>query len=169
MRLAPFCSYTPSMKEPTVNDNAGVIAIPPLLYGGALVVTLVAHHFYPIRYMPDVLSAWLGALLIALSVPLVLSVVARMRRARTAIDVRKPTTAIVTQGAFRFSRNPAYLSLTLLYVGISSLVNSAWILAGILPVLFLMQRGVIEREERYLEKKFGEQYLVYKKRVRRWI
>src|SRR4051812_15974868 len=105
----------------TSPDNAGVIAIPPLLYGAALLATLLVHYFYPIRYMPAFLNIWFGTLLILISVPIVLSAVREMRRAHTAIDVRGPTTTIVTQGAFRFSRNPVYLSLTLLYVGISAL------------------------------------------------
>ena len=92
-----------------------------------------------------------------------------LARAKTTHNVRQPTTTIVADGVFRYSRNPMYLSLTLLYLGIASLFNSLWMLLLILPVLVVVQLGVIAREERYLERKFGEEYLRYKARVRRWI
>ena len=62
-----------------------------------------------------------------------------------------------------------YLSLTLLYLGLTSLINSLWMLLLVLPLMIVVQRGVVEREEQYLEEKFGEEYLGYKRRVRRWI
>ena len=157
------------MKEQEPPDNPGVITVPPLIYGGALLIGLVVHYFVPIQFLAGTLSIWLGVLLISVSAPIVLSAVRAMRRAQTAFDVRKPTTSIVTEGAFRFSRNPAYLALTLLYLGIASLINSIWVFLMVVPTVIVMQRGVIEREERYLERKFGEEYLRYKTRVRRWI
>jgi protein-S-isoprenylcysteine O-methyltransferase Ste14 len=75
----------------------------------------------------------------------------------------------VAEGPYRFTRNPIYLGFTLVYGGVTALANSPWG-ALLLPfVLVLMQRGVIQREERYLERVFGEEYLQYKTRVRRWI
>jgi protein-S-isoprenylcysteine O-methyltransferase Ste14 len=62
-----------------------------------------------------------------------------------------------------------YLSLTLLYLGLTSLINSLWMLLLVMPLMVVMQRGVVEREEQYLEAKFGEEYLRYKMWVRRWI
>jgi protein-S-isoprenylcysteine O-methyltransferase Ste14 len=92
-----------------------------------------------------------------------------MKRAGTNVDPREPTTAIVTGGPYRFTRNPLYLSMTLVYAGITALAN-ALPAALLLPaVLAFMRRGVIEREERYLERKFGDEYMDYKARVRRWI
>jgi protein-S-isoprenylcysteine O-methyltransferase Ste14 len=66
-------------------------------------------------------------------------------------------------------RNPAYLAMTLIYAGIASLANALWATLLLPVALLVIQRGVIEREERYLEGKFGEEYLSYKERVRRWI
>jgi protein-S-isoprenylcysteine O-methyltransferase Ste14 len=83
--------------------------------------------------------------------------------------VRKPTTSIVSTGPYRFTRNPIYLSMTLLAVGIAVLANTIWILVMLAPVLFVMQFLVIAREESYLTRKFGEEYLRYKSKVRRWI
>ncbi len=150
-------------------DNPGVIAPPPLIYAGALLVGLLANRLSPIPFLPRALSRALGW-------PLVLSGLAigtlgfrEMKRAGTNVDPREPTTAIVTGGPYRFTRNPLYLSMTLIYGGITASVN-ALPAALLLPlVLHLMRRGVMEREERYLERKFGEEYLGYKARVRRWI
>jgi len=76
---------------------------------------------------------------------------------------------MVTEGPFHYSRNPAYLSMTMIYTGIASLANALWALLLLPVALLVMQRGVIEREERYLERKFGEEYLRYKAQVRRWV
>jgi len=150
-------------------DNPGVIAPPPLIYAGALAIGLLANRLYPIAFVPRGLSRVLGWPLIV-GGPVVGSLGLReMKRADTNVDPREPTTAIVTGGPYRFTRNPLYLSMTLIYAGITALAN-ALPAALLLPfVLHIMRRGVIEREERYLERKFGDEYLDYKARVRRWI
>ncbi len=145
------------------SDNANVIAPPPLIYLSAMAIGSLIHFSFPIRILPRTPALCLGVLLIAVSGFRALA------RARTAVDPRKPSTAIVNYGAFRYTRNPLYISLTLLYLGIASLINSIWILILVFPLLAVIQKGVIEREERYLEKKFGEEYLRYKRRVKRWI
>ena len=150
-------------------DNPGVIAPPPLIYAGALATGLLANRLYPIAFLPRGLSRVLGWPLIV-GGPVVGSLGLReMKRADTNVDPREPTTAIVTGGPYRFTRNPLYLSMTLIYAGITALAN-ALPAALLLPVvLHIMRRGVIEREERYLARKFGDEYLDYKARVRRWI
>jgi len=150
-------------------DKASVITLPPLIYGVAYVLGLFFHFVFPVPFLPQTPALWLGTLLILVSIVIVVSAVRALARAKTAFDVRKPTTAIVTDGAFRFSRNPTYLSGALLYLGIASLINSLWMLLLVLPLVTVIQWGVIEREEQYLEQKFGEAYLRYKTRVRRWI
>ena len=92
-----------------------------------------------------------------------------LRRARTSLDFRRPTIALVTTGPFRFSRNPSYLSLSLLYIGIGIAMDSIWVLAMIIPVVVVTHVTVIVREERYLERVFGEDYRRYKASVRRWL
>ena len=91
-----------------------------------------------------------------------------VRRTRP-LDVRKAPARIVTSGIFLRSRNPIYLGMVLLCAGIALLANSLW-LAAMVPLLaVVLQKGVIEPEEVYLERNFGEEYLRYKKQVRRWI
>jgi protein-S-isoprenylcysteine O-methyltransferase Ste14 len=92
-----------------------------------------------------------------------------MRRAGTNVDPRAPALLIVTHGPFRFTRNPLYLSLTLLTIGLALCFNIIWALVTLVPTLIIMRQGVILREERYLEGKFGQPYLDYKRTVRRWI
>jgi protein-S-isoprenylcysteine O-methyltransferase Ste14 len=94
---------------------------------------------------------------------------AAMKRAGTNIRPDQPTLAVVSDGPFRFTRNPLYLALTGLYVGITLLADALWPLLLLVPVLVVLQWGVVAREERYLEAKFGEPYRAYKARVRRWV
>lgn len=155
--------------RPDSPDNANVIAPPPLIYLSALVIGALIHFSFPIRFLPRTAALCLGVLLIVVSIPIAVSGFRALARAKTAVDPRKPSTAIVNFGAFRHTRNPLYVSLMLLYLGIASLINSIWILILVFPLLAVIQKGVIEREERYLEKKFGEEYLRYKRQVRRWI
>jgi protein-S-isoprenylcysteine O-methyltransferase Ste14 len=92
-----------------------------------------------------------------------------MRQAGTNVHPGQPTTAIVTGGPFRFSRNPLYLALVIFYVALTLVVNTWWPLLLLIPLLAVVQWGIVAREERYLEAKFGEPYRAYKARVRRWL
>lgn len=150
-------------------DNPGVIALPPVLFSGTLLVAILLHLIVPLRLLPRTPAWVVGLLLVGIAIVIMASGVRAMARAQTEMDVRKSTTAIVVDGPFRYTRNPLYISLTLLYLGIAALINTLWPVL-LLPILLLvMQRGVIEREERYLERKFGDEYLRYKARVRRWL
>jgi protein-S-isoprenylcysteine O-methyltransferase Ste14 len=91
------------------------------------------------------------------------------RRAGTHINPGEPATTLVTTGPYRLSRNPGYLGMAFAYSGIAVLSGALWALALLLPTLFLIDRGVIRREERYLERTFGDEYLRYRSRTRRWI
>ena len=150
-------------------DKANVIALPPLIYATAFVLGLLLHLAFPVHFLPSTLVRWLGPLFILISGLIVVSALRALRRAQTTFDVSKPTTAIVTEGPFRYSRNPMYVSLTLLYLGVTCWMNALWILLLVVPLLVVIQRGVIAREEAYLERKFGEVYLSYKSRVRCWV
>ena len=150
-------------------DTAGVIAPPPLIYLTSLVIGLVLRALVPTPFLPRGLAFMLGAVLIAIAVWLSLWGVRVMHRAGTSERTSLPTTALVTTGPFRYSRNPLYVSLTLGYLGIAAAAQSLWALALLIVVLAVMRQGVIGREERYLERRFGADYLRYKERVRRWI
>ncbi len=150
-------------------DSAGVIAPPPLIYAGGLVAGLTLQRIFPVHLVPRPVARAAGLLLIGLSLVIAVPAFLAMRRAGTDVRPDKPTTALVTEGPFGHSRNPLYLSTALLYTGIAAFANAPWPKLLLPAVLLVIQRGVIEREERYLERKFGDEYRRYKARVRRWI
>jgi protein-S-isoprenylcysteine O-methyltransferase Ste14 len=146
-----------------------VIAPPPLIYAGTLVAGLLANRRYHVPFLPRRVARILGWPLLACGLVIGFLGSREMRRAETNVDPYKPATSVVTGGPFRFTRNPLYLSFTMIYGGIATIAN-ALPAALLLPiVLRLMRRGVIEREERYLERKFGDEYIEYKEEVPRWI
>ena len=150
-------------------DNPGVVAPPPFIYAGALAAGLLASRRFRLPFLPRRLARTLGPLMILGGFAVGLLGLREMRQAGTNVDPYRPATAVVTGGPYRFTRNPIYVGFILMYLGISALANA------ILPILLLpavqqlMRRGVIEREERYLESKFGDEYRQYKESVRRWI
>ncbi len=155
--------------ERNQRDNPGVIAPPPLIYLGFLGGGLLLDYVLPVALVPDGAQYAAGFALIAVGLVMFALAVREFFKAGTSVETRKPTTAIVTGGPFRFSRNPIYVALSLVYAGIGFAVDSAWVLALLVPALIVMRYGVVSREERYLERKFGEAYLRYKASVRRWV
>ena len=149
-------------------DTPGPIARPPLIYLGSILVGLALHWRRPVAVVPAAWAAPLGALLILAAAVVFLLSVRAFRRAGTPIQSVRPTTRIVQTGPYRFSRNPIYLAFTSLHLGVGFWVDSAWLLGTLLLTLVLMSYGVIAREERYLERKFGDEYVRYKTAVRRW-
>lgn len=150
-------------------DRPGVIAPPPLLYGGALLTGAGLDWLIPLPLLAPGAGRDPGIALIVLGLAATLWCGLLFHRAGTAVEPYKPSTAIVSSGPYRLSRNPIYVALTAISVGIGLWANSAWMLGLILPTLVLMQIAVIGREEVYLETKFGEEYRAYKAKVRRWI
>ena len=130
---------------------------------------LVLHWLRPVSLLPPLPARLAGLVVLVLSWWLVHSAEAAMKRAGTNVRPDQPSLAIVTDGPFRFSRNPMYLATTGLYLGITLPVNTPWPLILLSPMLLVLHWGVVRREERYLEAKFGEPYRAYKSRVRRWV
>ena len=149
-------------------DTAGVIAPPPVIFIAFLAIGFVLESALPDNNLPSWLQ-WFGVLPIVFGVVLVVAFERELSRARTSANPYRPTTAIVTTGPFRMSRNPAYLGMTTVYIGIALVADSPWALATLVPALVVIHFGVIVREERYLERLFGDEYRSYKGRTRRWI
>jgi len=150
-------------------DKAGVIAPPPLIYLGALIFGLLLSRRFPIPFLPRRMARGLGWPLLGGGVLLLGWFEWAMRRAGTPTNPYKPSSSIVTEGPFRYTRNPAYLSMTMIYAGGAALASASWAILLLPIALVVIRYGVIEREERYLEGKFGEEYLRYKASVRRWV
>lgn len=152
-------------------DNPGVIAPPPLVFAGILLLGL-AIDFVLVRVrtgFPEMPRYALFSFLIVAAAALIAAAFGRFRRAGTHVEPWKPSTAIVTDGVYRFTRNPIYLGMALAYVGLALAADSLIALVLLAPALVVMSTGVIAREERYLEGKFGDEYRRYKASVRRWV
>lgn len=152
-------------------DVPGVIALPPLVYLGSLALGMLLEGFVPMPW-PDIsrpARLVAGGLLALAGVVLGLLATGRFRTAGTNIPPTLPATALVITGPYRWSRNPMYVAMTLLYSGLAVAAGSLWTLALVVPVLLLIRYGVVAREEAYLERKFGDSYRIYKSRVRRWL
>jgi protein-S-isoprenylcysteine O-methyltransferase Ste14 len=150
-------------------DTPGVIAPPPLIFLAGLAIGLGLEELLPSASLPETLRAALGGALLGAGVILIGSFVTAFKRASTNVRPDRPTTAIVSTGPFRFTRNPGYLGMAAIFAGIALLGGALWALAMLVPTLLVIDRGVIAREERYLEGKFGAEYRDYKARVRRWL
>jgi len=111
----------------------------------------------------------IGPAIVALAFAIFFWAARTMRRGHASIPTNTPTDAIVTGGPFRFSRNPIYLSMILLQLGVGAWTTSLWFFVLAAISVGLLTWGVILREERYLEQKFSNEYVSYKSRVRRWI
>ena len=150
-------------------DTPQVVAPPPLIFLAFVLAGFLLYWLWPLPFAIGIGYDILGVLLIV--VPIAIAIWARnlFIRAGTNVEPYKPTTAIVDKGPFAYSRNPLYLCLFVLYFGISLLIGNLWLPILAAPMFLIMFYGVILREERYLEAKFGEAYLAYKRRVRRWL
>jgi protein-S-isoprenylcysteine O-methyltransferase Ste14 len=151
---------------------AGVMTRPPFLYLGCLVLGLALDHLLPLRLgLPGAaMMQWtVGAGLILIGVAIVAAGVRNFSRAATPVPSNQPVRALVTTGIHGWSRNPIYVGMFLLYAGIGIAARSPWILVLALPLAVILRYGVVAREERYLERRFGDAYRDYKARVRRWL
>jgi protein-S-isoprenylcysteine O-methyltransferase Ste14 len=165
---APRAAATGGTGEP---DVAGVIALPPLIFLGFLAAAAVLEAVVPLplltahalaRYLAGAALATCGVVIIAMGTR-------RFLAAGTNIPPTLPTTALVVDGIYRRTRNPLYLGTALIYLGLGVAAGSLWAIALVVPLLWVINVGVVAREERYLERKFGDAYRAYKARVRRWV
>ena len=150
-------------------DNPGIKVPPPLIYVLPLVSGLLLDRRTHVPFLPRSAARGLGWSLIGSGVVLSRWFLRTMRDADAPIRTDRPVPGLTTEGPFRYTRNPGYLSLAMIYAGIAVLRNALWAILLLPLVVYVIQREVIGREERYLERTFGEEYLEYKARVRRWV
>ena len=153
-------------------DNAGVIAPPPLLALAAVVLGLVLDWLLPAYVLTVLLTFWervvIAVILAGVGAVLAIPAMRGFRSAGTHVEPWKPASALVTGGIFGWLRNPMYVGLTLCLAGLSILLASDWMLAMTIVFVLVIHFGVVKREERYLEAKFGDAYRAYKARVPRY-
>jgi protein-S-isoprenylcysteine O-methyltransferase Ste14 len=157
--------------ESIERDGAAVRFPPPLVYLIAVFVGVLLHAFVlplPLE-LPG--SARVTVALAAALLGLAIGGTAFGLFRRTGQDPTpwKSTPEIISTGIYRFTRNPMYVGMALIQVGIGVGLGNAWILAFVPPVLVVVYRIAVRHEEAYLERKFGQPYRTYKASVRRWL
>ena len=148
--------------------NLGIIR-PPFVYLTTIALGVWLHLIWPVRLVARAVSGPLGATVVLLAMALFLWASRTFRSAGTPVPGNRPTTTIVRAGPYRYTRNPIYLSFSLLQLGIALWVSSLWLFVTLIPAVTLMSLVVIPREEHYLESRFASDYLPYKASVRRWL
>jgi len=148
--------------------NFGLVR-PPLVYLAAILAGVVLDLVWPLPWLPAGAAVWVGVALLLFSVALFLAAKGRFNAAGTPVPGNLPTTVIVQSGPYRFSRNPIYLAFSAFTLAIACWLNSIWLLGTLAAAVSVMSFVVIPREERYLARRFGDQYMRYKATVRRWL
>lgn len=158
-------------KKPVAHeqDHPDVRFPPPLVHVLAVVAGGAIHYFSPRAILPVVPARWIGGVLLILALILAFFSFRAFKRAKTTLRTDQPVSTLVTTGIYRFSRNPNYLSMTLLFLSLGILINSLWIIALLVPVTVWLWWRVVPAEEAYLLREFGQDYQDYQTEVRRWI
>jgi protein-S-isoprenylcysteine O-methyltransferase Ste14 len=168
--VAPRSDGGEAAGRSNVPDVAGVIALPPLIFLGFLAAATVLEAVVPLPVLAaHALARYLaGAALTVCGFVMIGMGTRRFLAAGTNIPPNLPMTALVVEGIYGRTRNPLYVGTTLVYFGLSVAAGSPWAIVLVVPLLWVINVGVVAREERYLERKFGDAYRAYKARVRRW-
>ena len=159
------------MEANMTHKNANVIARPPLIFLAFVVAGLMINALSPMTIFHQT-TAWikyLGILLVIDGLVLIVWAWCQFRMADTPLDTSASVKHIVTRGIYRLTRNPIYLGMIIVYLGVALRMNNAWLLIGLIILLPTIYVGVILREERYLENRFQDEYRDYRNRVRRWM
>lgn len=163
---------TPATAAAPTRDTPGVIAPPPLIYLGFLAIGLVL-EFFVVRTqgldMPVSLRWTVVAVFALAGLAAITAAVLRFRRAGTPAPPWLPTTAFVAQGIYRFTRNPMYLGMTLIYCAIAVAADAPVVFWMLIPLSMTIHYGVVRREEHYMAGKFGAAYIDYVNSVPRWL
>lgn len=154
--------------RPGGEDVPGVLARPPLLLAGFLGAGLLLHLAFPLSFLPQAATVLLGVALMLVAAAMAVWALGVMLLAGTNPDPHHAASALVEGGPFRFTRNPIYLGMVLFHAGVACLMDSGTALATLPGLIAVLHYGVMLREERYLERTFGEAYRRYCGRVRRW-
>lgn len=153
-------------------DTAGVIAPPPLLALAVVVLGLALDWLLPAYVLTVLLSLAerivVGVVFIAAGLGLAISALGAFKSAGTDAEPWKPSVALVTEGIFKWLRNPMYVGGTFVLAGLSVLLASDWMLVMTIIFVPMIHFGVVRREERYLSAKFGTPYLQYMNTVPRY-
>lgn len=154
---------------PEQSESAGIHVPPPFVYVAGYLVGLLLERWWPAPSLPRTASRVAALLCLLLWLITAVGALILFARHRTSPLPMRPSTTLVTGGPYRWSRNPMYLGLVFLYIAVALWFDHAWPLLLLPIVVVIVQTVIIVREERYLEQRFGEEYRVYRRRVRRWL
>lgn len=157
------------MSDDAVREKGPVPFPPPAIYVAGLLFGIVAELIESTPSLHPAITIIAGAAFIGLSIYLDGSATKLFVKNKTQVIPWRPASTLVIEGPYRFTRNPMYLGMACLYIGIAFSFGLLWAFAFLPMVILLVDRTVIAREEPYLEKKFGDAYITYKRSVRRWI
>lgn len=152
-------------------NHPGVYIPPPLIYIAFFFLAVLLQKWISLNssFLHNTAAKTIGWMAIAAGVSLVLPAVWKFFVSKNTVITMKPASSLQTTGIYRFTRNPMYLGMLLLYCGIGVFKGSWWTFI-VMPLLIMtVQLYVIMKEEHYLQRAFGKEYLLYKKKVRRWI
>ena len=151
-------------------DTPEILVLPPVLVGGTLIIGIAIHYLlWPVTLLPIILARVLGvAVFVSAGLLAHLSHNA-MKRVGTNVLPTRPTLALATDGPYRYTRNPLYVAAIGVYLGVTLWVDGLALLLLMFPMAWLLNRGIVLPEERYLESKFGDAYVSYKTSVPRWL
>jgi protein-S-isoprenylcysteine O-methyltransferase Ste14 len=154
-----------------VKDRPAIIAPPPLLGLACIAAGFIAARFKPLPFVPGPALVRIAIAIVLFLVPVAIIVVARREliKHKEHPNPYRATSAIVSTGIYRFSRNPIYVAFLFVVLATAVAANNAWLLLSIVALFVILQFGTIRAEERYLSDKFGAEYDDYRRRVRRWI
>jgi len=153
-------------------DRANFIIFPPVIPYSALAIACVLQWLEPLGLVAHIgrdLRIWLGLLVVVVGMAIMFAGQRALLRHGTNVNPLRPTTALVTDGVFRRTRNPLYVGVSVALCGIALIFALDWMLILILPACVILHYAVVRREESYLEGKFGEAYRRYKARVPRYL
>ena len=158
-----------SVPTPVLPHGPGIRVPAPFYFAAALLLAWPLHLLWPLRIVNGPVADVAGATLSLVVAALSAFSVRALWQDGTSMRHDRPARALVTTGPFRFSRNPIYLSLSILVLALGLWMRNAWMILLLLPTLVALQLLVIRREERYLHLRFGDRYDRYRARVPRWI
>jgi len=155
----------------TKKDNPGVYIPPPLIYVALFLVSFLLQELAPIdrTFFYSAIAANISIVLLICSLIFVVPAILQFIRSKNSIVPLKPASSLQFRGIYAVTRNPMYFGLLLLYLGIGIVKGNWWTIMLVPLVIVLVQLLVIKKEEAYLERAFGQDYLNYRKQVRRWI
>lgn len=147
----------------------GIRLHPPIIYAISILAGIGLNNLWPLAMPAGLHGKLYGGIILALAMAIAGWALFGFHAARTDVRPDRPDTALITAGLYRYTRNPLYIVLSLVQVTAAVWLNNLWILLLLPLSITVITRYAIAREERYLEKVFGQDYLDYKKRVRRWL